>query len=145
MHGYLNRRERSGQGKLHRMGSVPGFTLQGGETKGNKGVGGRWNRMCLLKPLYLVTNTNIRKRVTFIMKNIIFKGRIKWVSEINQNQGIKGHRNSLTLMSSSHCRLTVSASLTTQWNMVTYSSQAYIVLVKGVLIIYCNITSYLNP
>lgn len=75
MHGYLNRRESFTEW------ARPGFTLQGGETKGNKGVGGRGNRMCLLKPLYLVTNTNIRERVTFIIKNMIFKGRIKWVSK----------------------------------------------------------------
>lgn len=67
---------------------------------------------CLLKSLYLVTNTNSRERVTFRMKNIIFKSRIKWVSEINQNQGIEDHRNLFTLTLLSHCRPTVSAPLT---------------------------------
>lgn len=71
MHGYLNRRERSGQGRFRRMGSA--WVAR----QGNKGIGDRGNRMCLFEPLYLVTNTNIRERVTFIMENIIFKGRIK--------------------------------------------------------------------
>ena len=59
------------------------------ETRGNKGIGGRRNWMCFLKPFYLITNINSRERMTFIMKNIIFKSRIKWVSEIERAKALK--------------------------------------------------------
>lgn len=69
------------------------FTLQDQVTKGNKSIGGRGNRVCLLEPSYLVTNTKSRESILFIMKNRIFKGRVNWVLEMNQNLGIEGHRN----------------------------------------------------
>lgn len=73
---YLERRGRSGQGRLQReFLDSPCRMAWRGERE--LSIGGRGNRLCPSEPSHVVTNAKGRQRVIFIMSSRIFKGKDK--------------------------------------------------------------------